>query len=394
MPWALVIYCCIGMFAATASGLTRAPFLLEMATDFTVGLPAIANLFGLTAIVWGLSSFLSGKAADRWGRQIFLVVSPAGLAASLVATVIIEQYWSLVICIVFVSTFCGSFNTAAMTEVSLRTDHQQRGRALGWVMSGQSLNLLIGIPLAAWIGASIGWRGVQIAVASVAILAGILLAINANDHSKKQRDRNKKVSSKQLTSRKVLTAPVVRLFSSLIMERIGFGLAAIYYSSFLRTIYDLELEAIALPLAGFALGNITGTLLGGQLADRLPFRRVTSAATLLLSGSFALAWFLWTPDLMTTAFLGFGFSLFNALSRPPLMAALADVPTEVRGVIMGLNGSIASIGWLAASILGGWLYLVVGFKGFAPLILFVCVVGALILLPDFRQKSNQLTTDE
>ena len=85
MPWALVISCCIGMFAATASGLTRAPFLLEMATDFTVGLPAIANLFGLTAVVWGISSFLSGKSADRWGRQIFLVASPVGLAASLVS---------------------------------------------------------------------------------------------------------------------------------------------------------------------------------------------------------------------------------------------------------------------------------------------------------------------
>ena len=76
------------------------------------------------------------------------------------------------------------------------------------------------------------------------------------------------------------------------------------------------------------------------------------------------------------------------------MAALADVPTEVRGVIMGLNGSIASIGWLTASVLGGWLYLVVGFKGFGPLILFACIVGALILLPDYRQTSNQLTTDE
>ncbi|MDE0991089.1 MAG: MFS transporter, partial [Pseudomonadales bacterium] len=213
------------MFAATASGSTRAPFLLEMATDFTVGLPAIANLFGLTAVVWGISSFLSGKAADRWGRHVFLVISPAGLATSLVATVIVEQYWSLVICIGFVSIFCGSFSTASMTEVSLRTGNQQRGRALGWVMSGQSLTLLIGIPLAAWIGGWIGWRGVQISVASVAILAGILLAINANYYSKQQRGINKRGSSKQLTLRQALTAPVVRLFSSLIMERIGFGLA-------------------------------------------------------------------------------------------------------------------------------------------------------------------------
>ena len=391
MPWALVISCCIGMFAATASSATRAPFLLEMATDFAVDLPAIANLFGLTAVFWGISSFLSGKGADRWGRRIFLIVSPAGLATSLVATVVIQQYWSLVICVAFVSIFCGSFSTASMTEVSLRTDNQQRGRALGWVMSGQSLTLLIGIPLAAWIGAWIGWRGVQISVAGVAILAMIFLLINADDKSQRTRAVNK---GKQLTLRQALTGPVVRLFSSSIMERICFGLATFYYPSFLRTVYDLQIEAVALPLVGFAVGNITGTFLGGQLADRFPFRRVSIAGMLLLSGGFALVWFLWTPSLVTTAFLGIGFSLFNALSRPPLMAALADVPTEVRGVIMGLNSSVASIGWLTASVVGGWLYLGIGFKGFGPLTLFICIMGALILLPDRRLGPNHSAVNE
>ena len=391
MPWALVISCCIGMFAATASSATRAPFLLEMATDFAVDLPAIANLFGLTAVFWGISSFLSGKGADRWGRRIFLIVSPAGLATSLVATVVIQQYWSLVICVAFVSIFCGSFSTASMTEVSLRTDNQQRGRALGWVMSGQSLTLLIGIPLAAWIGAWIGWRGVQISVAGVAILAMIFLLIDADDKSQTTRAVNK---GKQLTLRQALTGPVVRLFSSSIMERICFGLATFYYPSFLRTVYDLQIEAVALPLVGFAVGNITGTFLGGQLADRFPFRRVSIAGMLLLSGGFALVWFLWTPSLVTTSFLGIGFSLFNALSRPPLMAALADVPTEVRGVIMGLNSSVASIGWLTASVVGGWLYLGIGFKGFGPLTLFICIMGALILLPDRRLGPNHSAVNE
>ena len=389
MPWALVISCCIGMFAATASGSTRAPFLIEMATDFAVGLPAIANLFGLTALFWGLSSFLSGKGADRWGRRMFLVISPVGLATSLVATSITQQYGSLVICIALAGIFCGSFSAISMTEVSLRAHDQQRGRALGWVMSGQSLTLLIGIPLAAWIGASIGWRGVHVSVAGVAIVAAILLLINVGNHSQKNRVSNKDIDAAQPTLRQALTGPVVRLFASSILERIGFGLATFFYPAFLRTAYDLQIEAVALPLVGFAVGNITGTLLGGQLADRFPFRRASIAGMLLLSGGFALAWFLWTPGLVTTTLLGIGFSLCNALSRPPLMAALADGPTEVRGVIMGLNSSVASIGWLTASVIGGWLYLGVGFNGFGPLMLFACAMGALVVLPDRKLRSDQ-----
>lgn len=65
-------------------------------------------------------------------------------------------------------------------------------------------------------------------------------------------------------------------------------------------------------------------------------------------------------------YLGIGFSLFNALSPPPLIAALADLPEEVRGAIMNLNSFVASIGWITTSVVGGRLYLGVGFKGFGP----------------------------
>ncbi len=393
MPWALVIACCIGMFAATASGSTRAPFLIEMAADFAVGLPAIANLFGMTAVFWGIASFLAGKGADRWGRRFFLVAGPAGLAASLVAVSVTEHYWSMVFCVALAAAFCGSFTAVSMAEVSLRTPDPQRGRALGWVMSGQSLTLLIGTPSAALIGASIGWRGVHVTVAGVAVLAAILLLANTGRPSEKTEFSRGPAGTTPPTLPQTLTGPVVRLFGSLVLERIGFGLAAFFYPAFLRTIYDLQIGAVTVPLVGFALGNIAGTILGGQLADRYPFRRKSIAAMLLLSGAFGLIWFLWTPGLITTTVVGVGFSLFNALSRPPMMAALAEGPAEVRGVIMGLNSTVASMGWLAASALGGWFYMSSGFGSFGPLMLFTTVAGALIVVPDLQLKSTPAFTN-
>ena len=54
MPWGLVISACIGMFAATASGSTRAPFLPDMALDLGVeGAGDFAQFFGLGFIVLG-----------------------------------------------------------------------------------------------------------------------------------------------------------------------------------------------------------------------------------------------------------------------------------------------------------------------------------------------------
>jgi DHA1 family inner membrane transport protein len=176
-----------------------------------------------------------------------------------------------------------------------------------------------------------------------------------------------------------LTPPIVRLLTGLVAERICFGLSAFYYPAYLRTTYDLGLRDIALPLMAFAAGNILGTIIGGQLADRYAKRRVSFSMTLIISGLIALHWYSWHPGLSITVTIGFVFALVNALGRPPLMAALASVPEDVRGTIMGLNSTIASLGWLIAALGGGWLYAGTGFVGFGPIMLVLAIFGSTVV---------------
>ena len=135
--------------------------------------------------------------------------------------------------------------------------------------------------------------------------------------------------------RAALSRPVLRLLGMGIAERICYGLVAVYYATFLQSTYGLSLEEVALPLGVFAIGNILGTLLGGQLADRLSNRLVIFAAAMLTSGVAALALFGWQADVQTSVALGFGYVFFNAIARPSLMASLSDVPEHVRGTVMG-----------------------------------------------------------
>ncbi|MGB7180973.1 MAG: MFS transporter [Burkholderiaceae bacterium] len=383
MPWALVAACCLGMFAATASGSVRSPLLLEMAADFDVSLPWIANLFGVTSACWAIGSFAAGKASDRIGRRLVLFGALLLLAATMVTVANLDHFWLLVIVTAIAGLACGSFTATAMTEVSLRTVSLQHGRALGWVMSGQSLTLLIGIPASAWLGAHVGWRGVHLIVAGLAILAAVATFLGSRPTRDSKRIANAG-NSGSVSLREAMTAPIARLFVALTLERVCFGLSTFYYPTYLSTAYDLQLAQLAAPLFGFALGNIIGTIVGGQVADRLPNRRVSFALAMLISGAFAIAWFGWQPGLVNTVWLGIGFSFFNAVGRPPLIAAMADVPPNVRGVIMGLNSSIASIGWLSAAMLGGWLYAGPGFDAFGPLMLVMCLFAAAVVVPDCR----------
>ena len=142
-------------------------------------------------------------------------------------------------------------------------------------------------------------------------------------------------------------------------------------------IYGLSLAEIAIPLAVFALGNVGGTILGGQLADRVRDRLMTFAVAMALSGVAALFLFIWHPGPATSVALGFVYVLLNALGRPSFMAALAAVPEEVRGTVLGLNGTSASLGWIGAAALGAAMISWGGFDGFGPLAAALALLGAI-----------------
>jgi MFS transporter, DHA1 family, inner membrane transport protein len=372
LPWTLLLAASLGMFAAAASGTTRAPFLRDMARDLSVSVPLVANLVAVSSVSWGITSILAGAWSDRWGRRWFLIGGPFALAFATIGVATSDSFLAVAGWVTFGGACCGMFSGVIFTEVSARVAATQQGRALGWVMSGQSLTLLIGVPLAAWVGSGIGWRGVNFCVAALAVAAALsLLATTAS------RPDTGLASVMRIPSlRSALSRPVLRLLCMGIAERVCYGLVAIYYATFLLTTYGLSLRAVALPLAVFALGNILGTLIGGQLADRLGDRLGIYAVAMLGSGSAALALFGWQAGLATSVALGFSYVFCNAIARPSLMASLADVPDYVRGTVMGLNVTCSSIGWLTAGALGGWMIAGFGFGGFGPLAAVVAVIGA------------------
>jgi DHA1 family inner membrane transport protein len=380
MPWAMLAAGCLGMFAASCSGTTRAPFLIDMARDLSTSLALVANLMAMTSIAWGVASMAAGAGSDKWGRKPFLIGGPLGLALAMLGVAQSDGYWAVAAWATVAGGCSGAFTGVVMAEASARTVDRQRGRALGWIMAGQSLTLLVGVPGAAWIGAHIGWRGVNVTVSAIALAACLALLATTWRASGGARAAGARPAS----LRAAMSGPVIRLLAMGIAERICYGLTAVYFATFLQSTYDLSLRGVALPLALFAGGNILGTVLGGQLADRAGNRLLVFAVAMAGSGAVALALFLYTPSLSVSVALGFCYVLVNAVARPSLMAALANVPDEVRGTVLGLNVTSASFGWLGAASLGGWMMTQFGFSGFGPLAAGVALVGAALAVVKTR----------
>ncbi len=383
MPWALIAAACLGSFAATSSGTTRAPFLIDMARDFDVPMPLVANLVSLTAAAWGFASALGGWMSDKVGRRALLVVAPLVLGLVMVLQAASGSFTGLAFWATASGACAGTFMGVAFAEIAANTEDRQRGRALGWVMSGQSLTLVVGLPMAAAIGALIGWRGWLLCVGVLSVAASLALFATVRPAPRSTAEARKASSVRHLSVR------VWMLMAIGVAERICYGLAVVYFATFLQVTYDLPLHALALPLFLFAIGNVLGTIGGGQLADRRRDRLLTFALFMTLSGIAAIALFLWHPNAETSVALGFVYVLLNALGRPSLMASYASVPEAVRGTVMGLTGTAASVGWIGAAGLGAAMIGAGGFGGFGPLAAAMAVLAALGALWCRRRPAHE-----
>jgi DHA1 family inner membrane transport protein len=365
----------VATFLTTGTGVTRAPFLLAMATDLQTTLAAVANLVSLSAISWGMASLASGIVSDRIGRRQMLVSGQLLMAVSMLGIALAPTYLAAALWSLVSGVSGGTYMGAVFATVADHVPAERRGRALGTVMSGQSLALVLGVPLATLLGAVAGWRGtigVQALAAAVVALALFLVVPSRQPAAPATGSRPRPPSL-----RTALQPSIVALLAAGVAERVCYASMAVYLAAYLTLSYSTGLEGLALALGLVALGNLAGNTVGGLTADRLPARPLYFAATLLATGALALPLYLWQPGLGISVGLGFGYTLANAAGRPALMATLSGVPAAVRGSVLGLNVSCASIGWITATALGGWLIAGGDFAGLGLLCATVAFAGAL-----------------
>ena len=125
-------------------------------------------------------------------------------------------------------------------------------------------------------------------------------------------------------------------------ERLCFAIVAIFLPAYLQHTYDTPFGTLALVLGLVAAGNLIGNIIGGRIADRTRSRPRVFAIGSALTALVALPLLTWHPGITTSVALGFVYSLVNAAGRPSLMATLAEVPSEIRSALFGLNITMAS----------------------------------------------------
>ncbi|WP_432698394.1 MFS transporter [Marinobacterium sp. YM272] len=233
------------------------------------------------------------------------------------------------------------FGVACLVAASL-VPPNQRAKAVSRVLMGLTIAMLLGNPLATWLGQVMDWRYAFGLVGGIALLTVLLVSLYLPLNRSEQR-------SNPVRELRAFNQPKVWL--ALAISSVGFaGMFCVfsYLAPTLLEVTGVSKAWIPVALAAFGAGGIAGNIAGGWLFDRLQFKAV--GWLLLWSTGILLLFPLATQNIVTMLLAAFAVGSMVSLS-PALQTHLMDVAAEAQTLAAASNHSAFNV----ANALGPWL---------------------------------------
>jgi predicted MFS family arabinose efflux permease len=240
-----------------------------------------------------------------------------------------------------------------------RLPRMERSRAVGWLLSGNSLSYLIGAPVIAYLAGIGSWRTAFLFWVLPVTLVGILSIIfglpSLRDKTPQGANVDIVASFKAVfTNRSALSCLVG---SALLMASVQAIL--VYGASFYRQQFLVSRSSASLFVIGDAIFFTVGSVGSARLVNRYGCKPVI-VITGLIGGLFVSAYTL-LPILWVSAAARFLCMLFIGFSLSALNSLILEQVSENRGTLMSINSAITSIGSSLGSFIGGLMLLMYGY---------------------------------
>ncbi|MFJ4050982.1 MFS transporter [Pseudomonas hunanensis] len=233
------------------------------------------------------------------------------------------------------------FGIAAVVASSMVAKDQRAG-AVARVMMGLTLAMLLGNPVATFLGQYFGWRSAFVLVGAIALCTiALVWRFVPQRHDETRSDPRKELQAFALP----------QVWMALAIASIGFaGMFCVfsYLAPTMLQVTQVSPQWIPFGLAAFGVGGIVGNIAGGKLFDRLQFR----AVGLVLVWSIAvLLFFTFAAQALWSLLLGIGLVGTMIALAAPLQIRLMDIAHEAPSLAAASNHAAFNL----ANALGPWL---------------------------------------
>ncbi|MEN5129180.1 MFS transporter [Pseudomonas alloputida] len=233
------------------------------------------------------------------------------------------------------------FGIAAVVASSMVAKDQRAG-AVARVMMGLTLAMLLGNPVATFLGQYFGWRSAFVLVGAIALCTiALVWRFVPQRHDETRSDPRKELQAFALP----------QVWMALAIASIGFaGMFCVfsYLAPTMLHVTQVSPQWIPFGLAAFGVGGIVGNIAGGKLFDRLQFRAV---GLVLIWSVAVLLFFTFAAQALWSLLLGIGLVGTMIALAAPLQIRLMDIAHEAPSLAAASNHAAFNL----ANAMGPWL---------------------------------------
>ena len=344
--WLAVVALALGGFGIGTTEFVAMGLLPDIASGLGISEPTAGHVISAYALGVVVGAPLIAAATARMARRTLLLGLMAMFTLGNLASMLAPSYETLIAARFLAGLPPGAFfGVAAMVAAHLMGP-QNRAKAVAHVMSGLTIATVLGVPMASWLGQSLGWR------AAFGLVVGIGVASLTALWFWLPFQLTFMASSSPLAELGALRRPQVWL--AVLVGMIGFGGMFAVYTYITTTMTDvagLSRSLVPVALMVFGLGMVVGNIVGGRLADRSVIRALYLSMGAL---SAVLAVFVFASHNPWTALpVLFGIGAAGSAVGPALQTRLMDVAHDAQTLAAALNHSALNIGNATGAWVGG-----------------------------------------
>ncbi len=330
--------------------------LNDLTANLHVPVSRGGQLIAISAAVMCFGAPLVAGWVGAFDRRKLLAGSLLWYAAGHAASALMPSYEAL--WPVRAATVLGAavFTPQAAAAIGALSPPEERGRHITYIFIGWSIASVAGMPIAAWLGETFGWRSAFAAIAGASVLAAAwvwaVMPQGVRPPALSRRDWVAVFTSPLLMGMVAVTA----------LSGAGQFTLFSYLGPYWKTVLHASASDISLLFLAFGAFGLLGNAIMSRTIDRLGAGRAVTIGLAAMALSL-LAWPLGTSVIATgIVLLPWGLGCFASNSAQ--QARLGIAAPAYASALMALNSSAIYLGQAAGASSGGWL---IDHGGYGPL---------------------------
>ncbi len=344
--------------------------LNDISASLDISVATAGQLISAAALLMCIGAPLLAAVVAGWDRRRLLTLSMLWYAALHLACMAATSFTTLLLLRVLAVISPAIFTPQAAACVGMLVPPEQRGRAITFVFLGWSLASVLGMPIGAYVGGTLGWRAAFGAVAVLSLVSA-LWVWRAMPNGVRPAALSAAAWSETLKSGALMLCVAVTMLYSA-----GQFVLFSYFAPYYKYKFDVTPAGLSVLFMCFGIFGFAGNVLMSRSIDRLGAARCVMAGV----GAMALSLLVWPlgTGLITAALVSIPWAMGCFSSNSAQQARLVGIAPALATASIALNSSAMYAGQAIGAASGGWLIAggqmeMLHWAGFAALVMAMAV---------------------